>query len=235
MKRAFLTARWSNLVLVTYAVPPAALQPLLPPSCEPDLIDGQAFVSLVAFDFLDTRVLGVRWPGFVNFPEINLRFYVKREGKRGVSFVRELVPSRLIAWIALALYNEPYRRAAMRSQVRDEAGRRHIEHEVDWRGRGHRIRASGALPPYRPSADSLEHFFKEHDLGYGRTRRGALLTYAVEHPHWDVLGDPRLELDWGFADVYGPEWGFLDAAQPYSLAIATGSEVAVSPLSLPGR
>ena len=71
---AFLSARWTNLAIITYAVAPARLERRLPPGCELDLRDGSAFVSLVAFDFLDTRVLGVRWPGFVNFPEINLRF-----------------------------------------------------------------------------------------------------------------------------------------------------------------
>src|SRR3954469_20731239 len=109
----FLTARWSNLCLLTYAVPPALLEPRLPPGLDLDLRDGQAFVSLVAFDFLDTRVLGVPWPGFRNFPEINLRFYARRGDERGVVFVREWVPQRLVAWLARTLYNEPYAAAAM--------------------------------------------------------------------------------------------------------------------------
>ena len=70
----FLTARWSNLFLASYAVPPALLEERLPPGLTLDLRDGQAFVSLVAFEFLNTRVLGVPWPGHVNFAELNLRF-----------------------------------------------------------------------------------------------------------------------------------------------------------------
>ncbi len=233
MERAFLSARWSNLVLVTYAVPPAVLAPWMPPGGRADTRDGSAFVSLVAFDFLDTRVLGVRWPGFVDFPEVNLRFYVQRDGRRGVSFVRELVPSRLVAGIARLLYNEPYRRAAMKSRVEEGAGVRTVEHEVRWQGRTHRLRAEGGLPAHRPGPDSVEHFFKEHDLGYGRTRAGRLLTYRVEHPEWDVLREPRVSLDWDFARVYGPEWAFLNAAEPRSVVLAVGSRVAVSPLSVP--
>src|SRR5262245_23022935 len=89
MPRAFLTARWSNLFLATDAVPPALLRPRLAPGLDLDTRDGQAFVSLVAFDFLDTRVLGVPWPGYRNFPELNLRFYVRHGGERGVMFIRE--------------------------------------------------------------------------------------------------------------------------------------------------
>src|SRR4051812_2159224 len=95
----FLTARWSNLCLLTYAVPRALLTPRLPPGLELDTRpgladgptadrfapDGPAFVSLVAFDFLDTRVLGVPWPGYRNFPEINLRFYVRRRVAAGAA------------------------------------------------------------------------------------------------------------------------------------------------------
>src|SRR6516225_5763311 len=111
--RPFLTARWTNLVLATYAVPPELLRPRLPLGLDLDLREGQAFVSLVAFDFRDTRVLGVPWPGYRNFPEINLRFYVRRGDERGVVFLREFVPKRLVAWLARLLYNEPYLAAPM--------------------------------------------------------------------------------------------------------------------------
>src|SRR5215831_17753645 len=96
----FLTARWSNLFLATYAVPPSLLWKRLPPGLELDMRDGQAFVSLVAFDFHDTRVLGIPWPGYRNFPELNLRFYVRHGADRGVMFVREFVAQRLVAWVA---------------------------------------------------------------------------------------------------------------------------------------
>src|SRR3954471_19004784 len=117
MPLSFLTARWSNLCLLTYAVPPALLEPRLPRGLSLDLRDGQAFVSLVAFDFLDTRVLGVPWPGYRNFPEINLRFYVRHREERGVVFVREFVPRRLVAFLARAIYGEPYVAARMTSQI----------------------------------------------------------------------------------------------------------------------
>src|ERR1700759_5170164 len=114
---SFLTAQWRHLCLITYAVDPARLLPYLPPGLELDTVDGEAFVSLVAFDFLDTRVLGIPWPGYRNFPEVNLRFYVRRGEERGVVFVRELVPARLIAWLARWLYNEPYAAIPMTSRA----------------------------------------------------------------------------------------------------------------------
>src|SRR5262249_41736617 len=108
MPRPFLTACWSNLFLATYAVPPPLLERRLPPGLQLDLRDGKAFVSLVAFDFFDTKVLGVPWPGYRDFAELNLRFYVHQDGHRGVMFIREFVPQRLVALLARLLYNEPY-------------------------------------------------------------------------------------------------------------------------------
>ncbi|HSQ57361.1 MAG TPA: DUF2071 domain-containing protein, partial [Gemmata sp.] len=95
--RRFLTARWCNLILANYPVPEELLRPLLPPGCELDRRDGACWASLVGFQFLQTRVLGIGWPGFRNFPEWNLRFYVTHEGQRGVAFVREFVPSWFVA------------------------------------------------------------------------------------------------------------------------------------------
>ena len=102
----FLSARWNNLILCNYPVDEDCLKPYLPPGCELDYFKDNVFVSLVAFQFLDTRVFGFKWPGFAHFLEVNLRFYIKFNGERGVCFIREYVPSFLIAKLARFVYNE---------------------------------------------------------------------------------------------------------------------------------
>jgi uncharacterized protein YqjF (DUF2071 family) len=226
----FLTARWSNLFLATYAVPQELLRPRLSPGLDLDLRDGQAFVSLVAFDFLGTRVLGVPWPGYRNFPEINLRFYVRHGDERGVVFIREFVPRRLVAWLARVVYNEPYRATTMFSTVRETADNITVEHRLEWDGRVNTLRVKGGKPAYRPDPASVEHYFKEPgEWGFNTTRAGRSVRYLVHHPVWETY--PVLEycidLDWKC--VYGPEWGFLRDAQPYSTMLAAGSPVAVYP------
>jgi uncharacterized protein YqjF (DUF2071 family) len=225
----FLTARWSNLAILTYAVPPEVLQPHLPPGLELDTGDGSAFVSLVAFDFLDTRVLGVPWPGYRNFPEINLRYYVRAGGDRGVVFLREIVSRRLVAWLARRLYNEPYAVAPLSSRVREGPGQLTLEHCFKWGGQTQRITVTGNKPAFLPAETSTEHFFKEHRWGFGVTRRGRTLRYEVRHPAWQVypVHDYQVEVDW--AQVYGPEWAVLAGTKPYSTVFAVGSPVAVYP------
>jgi uncharacterized protein YqjF (DUF2071 family) len=229
MRRPFLTARWENLVLATYAVPAELLRPRLPPGVELDRLHGKSYVSLVAFQFLDTRVLGVSWPGHGDFPEWNLRYYVRRGGERGVCFVREFVPRWLVATAARVLYNEPYRAARMAIAVAESADEVAAEYAVWWGGRRHRLRAVGATPALRPGPQSTEHFFKEHRWGYGVTRRGRLLRYEVTHPEWAVYPVRTYEVDVDWATLYGPEWRVMQGAVPDSVVLAVGSGVRVYP------
>ena len=228
-RRRFLTARWQNLILANYAVPEDLLRPLLPPGCELDRRNGLCWASLVGFQFLDTRVLGIGWPGFRYFPEWNLRFYVTCACQRGVAFVREFVPSWLVASTARVIYNEPYRSTRMTMDVTEMPDSITARYSVTWAGKQHALRAIGAKPAIRPALDSTEHFFMEHSWGFGTLRCGQLIRYEVNHPEWDVYPVRNFvaEVDW--AALYSPEWGAMQKAEPAGVVLAAGSEVSVYP------
>jgi uncharacterized protein YqjF (DUF2071 family) len=183
----------------------------------------------VAFEFLDTRVFGVGWPGYRNFAELNLRFYVRRGDERGVVFVREFVPQRFVAWMARWLYNEPYLAAPISVTKTSSEEAISLHFLLKFAGRENHVRVTGGKPAFRPGDDSLEHYFKEEHWGYGVTRGGKPLKYEVSHPVWDVFPVRAYELDFDFGAVYGAEWAFLATQKPYSVALAAGSEIAVSP------
>lgn len=235
MTRPFLAARWENLAIITYAVPRDLLASALPRGCELDEHrdwPGMGLVSLVAFDFIDCRVLGVRWrvPGtrLVDFPEINLRFYIRGPRGRGVCFIREYVPSRLVGVVARMMYNEPYRAGRMRSLVTRAAGELRVEHGIEVAGRNHRLLVRAHEQP-REQSTGVETFFKEHQWGYGRDRRGRPLVYEVRHPTWPVhdVIDARVDVD--FATLYGEPWSALNTLEPISTVLAAGSAITVSP------
>jgi uncharacterized protein YqjF (DUF2071 family) len=217
----FLRARWVDLLLVTWHVPDELLLPRLPEGLTLDRWDGGALVSLVAFDFRGTRVLGVPWPGFVNFPELNLRFYVRDGARRGVCFLREYVPSRFVSFVARTFYNEPYAGVPYR---RDDGA-----HVLTVGGRAHRIAWTRDGELEMPPTDSLAHFLKEHEWGFGRRRDGRPLRYRVEHPIWRTWPAvvPALDVDFGL--LYGAEWAFLANEAPLSVVNAEGSAIAVYP------
>ena len=227
--RPFLTANWTNLFVATYAGPPAILTPYLSPGLSLDLRAGDAFVSLVAFEFSHTRVLGIPWPGYRNFPELTLRFYVRQGTERGVVFVREIVPLRLVAWLAHLLYNEPYRVAPLHTTLTETASEIRIQRQLTWDGCNYKLSVTGGKPAFAPSDTSDEHFFLDQRWGFGVDRRGRTIVYEVCHPTWQVHPVISWQLDLDWAHVYGPQWKFLQDLAPYSIALAAGSAVTVSP------
>lgn len=230
-QRPFLTAAWRRLILAQYPVSPDQLAPVMPRGCEPDLWEGRAYVSLVAFEFLDCRVFGARWPGHVNFPEVNLRFYVRRGDQRGVSFVREYVPRRAIELIARVAYNEPYTRARMRAEVDPNAQGLTIRHTLRKRGGESVIEAKVGEVEGVPGPGTLGDHFINQEWGFGRTRRGGASVYRVVHPPWEVYRVRSHDLRIDGAGLYGPEWAWLRDTEPDSVVVAKGSEVTVSPWS----
>lgn len=229
--RAFLTAEWRRLALVTFAVPDDVVAPILPPGTEPDRWNGSALASVVAFEFVDTAVLGMPAFFFRHFPEWNLRTYVRELApgtRRGVTFVRELVASRLVAGIARASYGEPYSAVPYRLERHPLGASEAVAHEVEVGGRVHRLAFVAGGEPFVPAETSLEHFLKEQEWGFGPARKNGRSTlYRVSHPRWAVYPETRIDLDASLRILYGERWAFLDAAIPISKMVAVGSRIEV--------
>ncbi|MFN2475107.1 MAG: YqjF family protein [Chthoniobacterales bacterium] len=230
LAKPFLTAEWRYLAMLNFAANPALLQPLVPAGTELDFHNGETFLSVVAFLFLNTRVLRMPIPFHRNFEEVNLRFYVRRkvdgEWRRGVCFVRELVPRFAIAFVARAFYGEPYSAVPMRHEVSHSAGQLAVNYA--WR-RGEvwesvAMSANGAAEESAPG--SHEEFITEHYWGY--TARGDRSSeYQVKHPRWRVWPATTWKFDADVRSLYGSEFLAPVAAPPVSAFIADGSPVEV--------
>lgn len=224
---AFLTAQWINLILVSWKVAPSLLEPHLPRGTILDDYQGSVFVSLVAFEFRQTRVKGLSIPWHVNFPEVNLRFYVKGPKGRGVVFLREFVPSPAIVLVARWRYHEPYAACPIRAVSHLSGGALHAQYRLRRGGRSYRIEATGEATPLVPGAESLEHVLKEHERGYGRTPQGDTLMYRVTHPAWELYPIQAFHCDVDFGAVYGDAWSGLSAQPPANVMLSRGSAVTV--------
>jgi hypothetical protein len=232
--RVFLSAVWRHLVLVNYEAPAGLLAPLVPRGTELDAHRGRVFVSLVGFRFLDTRVLGCRAPGHVDFDEINLRFYVRREVdgelRRAVTFVKEVVPRRLIAAVARAAYNEPYVALPTESEVQTADADASTRARYAWTSAAgsHHIAVVARGVLRLPAPESDEAFITEHYWGYTRQRSGGTIEYRVEHPTWQLRTAASVDVAGDMAAFYGPAFGEVLAARPVSAYLAEGSAVTVS-------
>ena len=213
-----------------YAVDPRLLAPLVPPGTEIDFENGETFLSVVGFLFLDTRLLGLPIPLHRDFEEVNLRFYVRRKSadtwRRGVVFVRELVPKRAIATIARTFYGEPYLAVAMKHEIE------HVDLRVkvaySWR-RGSKwesLEMSASGEPQSIPAGSHAEFITEHYWGY-TCFRGGCSEYRVEHPRWKIWNASDFEFNAEVATLYGEQFAETLNQPPRSAFIADGSPITI--------
>jgi uncharacterized protein len=231
----FLSAKWNHLLLANYAVDPQVLLPYVPKGTSLDFFEGHAFVSLVAFMFNDTRVMGLAFPGHTNFEEVNLRFYVKPDHDpsiRAVTFIKEIVPKRLIPVIANNLFDENYVCLPMShknvshksvSYTNEESS-----HSYSWdSGVNNTFSAQVDTGLSLPQPGSVGEFITEHYWGYAGSSSHTR-EYQVEHPQWLGAGVDRYEISVDFASSYGPHFAFLNQMAPHNVQYAKGSEVFVS-------
>ena len=233
--RRFLTAEWRYLAMLNYRVAPALLLPHVPAGTVLDSWEGATFLSVVGFLFRDTRLLGVPVPFHRHFEEVNLRCYVRREVdgevRRGVTFLRELVPRRAIAAVARLAYDEPYVALPMRHRfgARDAASGAPSVVEYAWRqatGWG-RVSVEPVGPAQALRAGSEEEFITEHYWGYTRQRDGGTVEYRVAHPRWRVWSVRAATLEGDLPTPYGAGLAGALAGEPDSAFLADGSPVTV--------
>jgi hypothetical protein len=230
--RVFLTAEWRYLAMLNYEVDPGLLLPLVPAGTELDRWNGRVFVSLVGFRFLKTKVFGLAIPFHSNFDEVNLRFYVRRrvkdELRRGVVFIREIVPRRAIAFIARFLYNENYVALPMAHEITD-AGNGGLAVAYRWKMRnnwsGISVKVEGE--PQVPREGSHEQFITEHYWGCAAQPDGGCMEYRVTHPSWKVWNVPQPEFSGDVDKLYGKEFAAVLGGRPTSAFLAEGSAVTV--------
>lgn len=240
MSSPFLSAHWRRLLMLNYRVEPEILRPYLPAHTELDIWNNTCYVSLVGFMFLNTRIKSWRIPFHTNFEEINLRFYVRRRDpvlgwKRAVVFIREIVPHPATAWVANSVFREHY--AVRRMRHRWHETETQLEVQYAWREpacpaifRRSRWQSFGAQAdpvPILLKPGSEAEFITEHYWGYSRRDERRTVEYQVEHPRWAVHPIRAWHCEVDFGAAYGPAFAALTGAEPASVFLAEGSDVAV--------
>jgi uncharacterized protein YqjF (DUF2071 family) len=230
--KVFLTAEWRNLAVLNYEVDANLLLPFVPAGTELDRWNGKIFVSLVGFRFLKTRVFRLAIPFHSNFDEVNLRFYVRRresdEVRRGVVFIKEIVPRRAIAWVARIFYNENYVALPMAHEIRT-VGESGLAVAYRW-GTAigwNTIRLEAQGKAELATEGSEEQFITEHYWGYAAQPDGGCVEYRVTHPAWKVWSARSADFEGDAKGLYGKEFAAVLSGQPSSAFLAGGSAVKV--------
>lgn len=232
----FLSAAWRNLVLANYAVSPDMLLPYLPAGTELDTWNDTLYVSLVGFMFNEVRVLGVPIPFHTDFEEVNLRFYVRRkegnEWKRGVVFIKEIVPKAAISFVANTLYKEHYVTLPMSHRFEEQENQLLWEYAWESEGNWNKIQAVTEKYTQALQEGSEAEFITEHFWGYTQLSAKKSSEYQVAHPRWDIYPVKSHFIDCNVAKLYGEEFHKVLQGKPISVFVAKGSDIKVKSKTL---
>jgi uncharacterized protein YqjF (DUF2071 family) len=161
---------------------------------------------------------------------VNLRFYVRRLSKRGVVFVRELVPRRAVAAVARWAFNEHYVHVPMSHQIAFRPNGAVASAEYTWGSGSDRcvakIETEGAS--YLAPEGSVSQFITEHYWGYAAQKGSGCLEYEVQHPQWQVWNAKHADFSGNPTRLYGAEFAQILRLPPDSAFLAEGSAVTVS-------
>src|SRR5881398_1495403 len=214
--RPFLTAHWSNVVLLTFEAPEDLVRTQLAPCVEPDRWNGKTHASLVALQMRDVRVRGWRVPGFAGHLQVNFRVYARYGGQPAVTFVRELVPSRTIAAVGRLRYGEPFQAARISARVVERSTDLTVEYRFGTDALRYRVSVTAARDGAIPAATTFEHYLKERTHACRADPHGRVRAFRVEHPPWSVRNVVSVEYAVDFAALYGAEWEILSRSPPVS-------------------
>jgi len=230
IQRKFLTAEWRKLIMANYEIDPGILKKYVPAGTGLDTWNNKYYVSLVGFMFLKTKLRGVTIPFHSNFPEVNLRFYVRYRSenawRRGVVFINEFVPKPAITFVANIFYKERYITCPMKHKW--EIGEQ-LTIGYYWKNNNKwnemEVVADPKLNEIKPG--SKEEFITEHFWGYSSANKNKTGEYEVVHPRWDIYSIENYKVDCQFKQLYGDDFDILDYLQPASVFLAEGSPVTI--------
>jgi uncharacterized protein len=180
-----MTQTWHDLLFAHWPVDPGVLRERVPSQFDVDLFDGTGWLGVVPFHMTNVAPRGVAsLPWLSEFPELNVRTYVRVGGRPGIYFFSLDAGSTLAVQAARTLLNLPYYTAAM--TVREQAD----AIECDSRRTEGPPEATLSIayrplgPPFQAAPATLEYFLTERYCLYNLDHRGAPYRLDIHHPPW---------------------------------------------------
>jgi len=188
-----MTQRWNNLLFAHWPVPAASLAHLLPQGLVPDTFDGSAWIGVVPFsmDRIQLRALP-SVPGANQFPELNLRTYVREShtNQVGVYFFSLDASSLLAVTVARTFFQLPYYWARMHVRQSGEKDFYYRSERIvgpkpaSFRARYRSLQKSRVIELSSPG--TIEHFLTERYRLFTTDKKGQLYKGDIHHVPWPL-------------------------------------------------
>ena len=180
-----MTQTWHDLLFAHWSVEARKLRERVPSAFELDLYEGAGWLGIVPFRMTNVAPRNVpSLPWISEFPELNVRTYVRVHGRPGIYFFSLDAGSTLAVRAARTLLNLPYYPASMTARWQDDT--------VEYRSRRRDDSLDASLSanyrpvgaPFQAVNGSLEYFLTERYCLYNLDHRGRPYRLEIHHPPW---------------------------------------------------
>jgi uncharacterized protein YqjF (DUF2071 family) len=182
-----MTQTWHDLLFAHWPVHADVLRDLVPPEFTLDVFNGTAWLGVVPFHMTNVAPRGVpSLPWVSEFPELNVRTYVRVGDRPGIYFFSLDAGSALAVQAARSLLNLPYFMADMNVLPKGNT----IEYDTQREAGAAAATLSATYRPVGPAfqaiSGSLEHFLTERYCLYNLDHQGAPYRLEIHHPPWQL-------------------------------------------------
>ena len=144
-------------------------------------------------------------------------------------FIKEVVPSRLIAWTARTFYGENYVAMNMNHEITNDRASKELKlaYRCGVRELSNKFSAVVSLRSEMGEDDNLGPYITEHYWGYSSPAQDRTVEYEVKHPKWPINKVTEYSIDFDFEGLYGAPYRSLSEIEPTSVLYCKGSDVTV--------
>ena len=231
----YLVADRRHVIVFNFKVPEKLLLPYLPEGTQIDTFKGECYLSLIGYLSLNTKIAGVPIMLKRDFEGLGLRFYVKRrlgrKVRRGVVYIKEVVPKKVVAASKRKLLNSECDVLPMGHKIDFNCGEVALGGRVEyfWQSGAQKYHVSVLTEgtPKSPSKTSIEHYINDHPYGYATLKDGSSVEYEIKHPNWRVTKVVESSLFCDGANLYSKEIHKILKKEPDAVFLAEGSTLEI--------
>jgi uncharacterized protein YqjF (DUF2071 family) len=233
--KPLMQAVWSEIVAINFQIDPAILEPRVPKGLELDFYKDETYVSLVAMNLKNVKMMGFPIPISRGFEELNLRFYVKRKvGPRyisGACFIKDYVPNAVGSWVLGTLFKSTFARLKMKRESsgfgsRDESVVPSIHYQWKVGDSENRIKIRARSRMKKTGSDTKVGFILNHNHEYS-VRDSKIYEYRMQRPAWTVWDAAHANFECNTKRLFGEEFVKPLSKRPSSVFVAEGSPVTI--------
>jgi uncharacterized protein YqjF (DUF2071 family) len=182
-----MTQTWNDLLFAHWPVKKDALRALVPATFELDLFDNDAWLGIVPFHMANVAPrLVPALPWISAFPELNVRTYVRVDGKPGVYFFSLDAGNPIAVGAARLLLNLPYFTATMTVDARPNGDVHYDSRRVSEPRPEFTATYRGLGDPRPPAPGTLDYFLTERYCLYGVDHTRHAYRLDIHHVPWPL-------------------------------------------------